>query len=247
MHADVRTFAVQDETYFRDSYKGCRKGTMPRPARKSGRKAAKRGLRKQQVCVVTGIDDVGASFLVVSGRGMLGKERAYKVLNGRIGKGALVTTDKVGAYPRSTRPARKAHLGLHAPCHIPSPFSGTHYDDHAWEWCRAARYAVHLETESAFDESDLRSVENILLEPSGIRSGWEQHNDNGVLSAGLHTAFAYPLRDCSAVWRIAEYRLPPPFMVKCAVFSGKVFWAFVVRFTACRVQCEMELAIQLCE
>lgn len=99
MHADVRTFAVQDETYFRDSYKGCRKGTMPRPARKSGRKAAKRGLSKQQVCVVTGIDDVGASFLVVSGRGMLGKERAYKVLNGRIGKGALVTTDEVGAYP----------------------------------------------------------------------------------------------------------------------------------------------------
>lgn len=99
MHADVRTFAVQDETYFRDSYKGCRKGTMSRPARKSGRKAAKRGLSKQQVCVVTGIDDVGASFLVVFGRGMLGKERAYKVLNGRIGKGALVATDKVGAYP----------------------------------------------------------------------------------------------------------------------------------------------------
>lgn len=42
-----------DETYFRDSYKGCRKGTMPRPARKSGREAAKRGLSKQQVCVVT--------------------------------------------------------------------------------------------------------------------------------------------------------------------------------------------------
>lgn len=88
-----------DETYFRDSNKGYRKGTMPRPARKSGRKAAKRGLSKQQVCVVTGIDDTGTSFLVVSGRGMLGKERAYKVLNGRIGKGALVVTDKAGAYP----------------------------------------------------------------------------------------------------------------------------------------------------
>lgn len=88
-----------DETYFRDSYKGYRTGTMPRPARKSGRKAAKRGLSKQQVCVVSGIDDTGASFLVVSGRSMLGKERAYKVLNGRIGKGALVVTDKAGAYP----------------------------------------------------------------------------------------------------------------------------------------------------
>ena len=72
---------------------------MLRPARKSGRKDVKRGLNKQQVCVVTGIDDMGVSFLVVSGRGMLGKERAYKVLNGRIGKGALVVTDKAGAYP----------------------------------------------------------------------------------------------------------------------------------------------------
>jgi hypothetical protein len=88
-----------DETYFRDSYKGYRKGTRPRPARKSGKKAMKRGLSKQQVCVVTGIDDTGVSFLVVSGRGMLDKERAYQVLNGRIGKGALVVTDKAGAYP----------------------------------------------------------------------------------------------------------------------------------------------------
>ena len=60
---------------------------MLRPARKSGRKDAKRGLNKQQVCVVTGIDDMGVSFLVVSGRGMLGKERAYKVLNGLEGSG----------------------------------------------------------------------------------------------------------------------------------------------------------------
>ncbi len=29
---------------------------------------------------------------------MLGKERAYKVLNGRIGKGALVVTDKAEVY-----------------------------------------------------------------------------------------------------------------------------------------------------
>ena len=30
---------------------------------------------------------------------MLGKERTYKALNGRIGKGTLVATDKAGAYP----------------------------------------------------------------------------------------------------------------------------------------------------
>lgn len=51
------------------------------------------------MCVVIGIDETGASFLVVSGCGMLGKERAYKALNGRMGKGTLVVTDKAGAYP----------------------------------------------------------------------------------------------------------------------------------------------------
>ncbi|WP_223848160.1 IS1595 family transposase [Bifidobacterium tissieri] len=94
-----------DETYFRDSYKGYghanSKLTMPRPARTSGRKAAKRGLSKEQeqVCVVTGIDDKGASFLVVAGRGILGKARALRALTGRIGAGALVVTDKAGSYP----------------------------------------------------------------------------------------------------------------------------------------------------
>ncbi|OXN00415.1 IS1595 family transposase [Bifidobacterium vansinderenii] len=92
-----------DETYFRDSYKGYghanSKLTMPRPARTSGKKASKRGLSKEQVCVVTGIDDKGASFLVVAGRGLLGKARALRALTGRIGAGALVVTDKAGSYP----------------------------------------------------------------------------------------------------------------------------------------------------
>lgn len=92
-----------DETYFRDSYKGYghanSKLTMPRPVRTSGKKAAKRGLSKEQVCVVAGIDDKGASFLLVAGRGILGKTRALRALTGRIGAGALVVTDKAGSYP----------------------------------------------------------------------------------------------------------------------------------------------------
>lgn len=83
-----------DETYFRDICKGYRKRIMPRPAHKSGKKTTKHGLSKQQVCVVTSIDDAGASFIVVSGHSMLGKEHANKALNWCIGKGALVVTDK---------------------------------------------------------------------------------------------------------------------------------------------------------
>jgi hypothetical protein len=36
-------------------------------------------------------------------------------------------------------------------------------------------------------------------------------------------------------------------MVESAIFCGVVFFALAVRFTAGRVQREMELAIQLCE
>lgn len=38
---------------------------------------------------------------------------------------------------------------------------------------------------------------------------------------------------------------PPPLMIECAVFSGKVFWAFVVRVAACRVQREVKLRVEL--
>ncbi|WP_314075254.1 hypothetical protein [Rothia mucilaginosa] len=105
-----------DETYFRDSYKGYRKGTRPRPARKSGKKAMKRGLSKQQqVCVVTGIDDTDVSFLVVSGRGMLDKECAYQVLNGRIGKGALAVLDRLGATLERTDATEHAINRINSP------------------------------------------------------------------------------------------------------------------------------------
>lgn len=66
-----------DETYFRESFKGNHtKSTvfvMPRKARKRTKALRKRGLSKEQICVATGVDDAGRSFLTVCGRGVISR------------------------------------------------------------------------------------------------------------------------------------------------------------------------------
>ena len=63
-----------DETYFRESFKGNHTKSavfvMPRKAHKRTKALRKRGLSKEQICVATGVDDAGRSFLTVCGRGI---------------------------------------------------------------------------------------------------------------------------------------------------------------------------------
>lgn len=90
-----------DETYFPESFKGNHsKGSfvMPRKARRRGKEVHKRGLSREQICVMTGVSDAGATFFEVSGRGVVSRERAMEALRGRIGAGAVVATDKAPAY-----------------------------------------------------------------------------------------------------------------------------------------------------
>lgn len=59
-----------DETYFPESFKGNHsKGsfTLPRKARHRGKQVHKRGLSREQICVMTGISDTNATFFEVSG------------------------------------------------------------------------------------------------------------------------------------------------------------------------------------
>lgn len=84
------------------------------------------------------------------------------------------------------------------------PFPSAHDHDHAGERCRTGRCTICFELEPSLEETYFRTMQDMLLEPSRVRSGWQQHDDESVFAAGLHTAFAHPLRDCSAVWRIAE-------------------------------------------
>ena len=90
-----------DETYFPESFKGNHsKGpfTLPRKARHRGKQVHRRGLSREQICVMTGVSDTDATFFEVSGRGVVSRKRAAEALRDRIGAGAVVATDKAAAY-----------------------------------------------------------------------------------------------------------------------------------------------------
>ena len=53
---------------------------------------------REQVCVMTGVNDANETFFEVSGRGILSKKRAMDVLKGRIKAGSVVATDRATAY-----------------------------------------------------------------------------------------------------------------------------------------------------
>ena len=95
-----------DETYFPESFKGNHtKGSfkMPRKSHHHGKQVHTRGLSKEQICVMSGVNDSGESFLDMAGRGSLSSKRALDGLRGRIDDGAVVATDKSGAYPSALR------------------------------------------------------------------------------------------------------------------------------------------------
>lgn len=90
-----------DETYFPESFKGNHaKGsfTMPRPSRHRGKQVHRRGLSRERICVMTGVNDSNETFLEVTGRGALSRERAMDALRGRIAAGSVVATDRAAVY-----------------------------------------------------------------------------------------------------------------------------------------------------
>lgn len=100
--------AVLDECFVRESFKGnrtkCKGFAMPRlpyqRGRASGKGAVQRtGLsRADQICIMSGTSGEGRVFFEIAGRGTMDVERCAAVLSGRIGKGAVVSTDDHIAY-----------------------------------------------------------------------------------------------------------------------------------------------------
>ena len=49
---------------------------MPRHSRHRGKQVHRRGLSRERICVMTGVNDSNETFLEVTGRGALSRERA---------------------------------------------------------------------------------------------------------------------------------------------------------------------------
>ena len=100
--------ASLDETFVLESFKGnrsrCKDFEMPRPALPRGRrsphgpKRTKGISRSDFLCVVSGVDGEGRAFFDIASRGTLQKGVCEDALDGRIGRGAVVTTDDHHAY-----------------------------------------------------------------------------------------------------------------------------------------------------
>lgn len=71
---------------------------MPRPSRHRGKQVHRRGLPRERICVMTGVNDSNETFLEVTGRGALSRERAMDALRGRIAAGSVVATGRAAAY-----------------------------------------------------------------------------------------------------------------------------------------------------
>lgn len=95
-----------DETYFPESFKGNHSRSrfkMPRRSRIRGKQVHLRGISREQVCVMTGVNDGGDAFLELSGKGTLSSARAVACLRGKLAEGSIVSTDKASAYPSALR------------------------------------------------------------------------------------------------------------------------------------------------
>lgn len=98
--------AQLDETFFRESFKGNHTRSafsLPRRARHSGHESHTRGISREQICVLTGINDSGDIFYEIAGRGRLDSGTAYSLLEGKVSEGAIVSTDRLQSYVPAMR------------------------------------------------------------------------------------------------------------------------------------------------
>ncbi len=89
-----------DETYVLESEKGKKFGPdAKRPPRKRGKKATKRGLSKEQVCIITGVERKGdATFATSVNRASPSKSEIQEAFEGHIEEGTIVFTDGAKNY-----------------------------------------------------------------------------------------------------------------------------------------------------
>ena len=105
------TEAQVDGTLVAESFSG-RHGPafeMPRPPRRRGHQSPTRGVSRERLSVVCGVNDRGQAFLEVAGRGRCTGAQVAGALAGRVEPGTLVATDRHAAYGRVLPAMGAAH------------------------------------------------------------------------------------------------------------------------------------------
>jgi len=90
-----------DETYVLESRKGNEfDDDSDRPPRKRGSKASKRGLSDEQICVCTGIERGGKSYLRTVNRAKPSNHELETVFSGHLEEGTMCLTDGLKGYKK---------------------------------------------------------------------------------------------------------------------------------------------------
>lgn len=140
-----------DEMYVLESHKGAR--SLPRPPRRRGGKATKRGISSEQMCILVARDRSGQTLDAVTGKGALTKEHLRQHLGDRLQDDVLLVTDNHAAYPAFARELGISHAAV-------NPSAGVR-----------TRGAVHIQNVNAY-HSRMRAW---LLPFRGVASRYLSH------------------------------------------------------------------------
>jgi transposase-like protein len=149
--ASLKGIAEADEMYVLESHKGSR--SLPRPPRRRGGKATKRGISNEQMCILVARDRSGQTLDAVTGKGALTKAHLIDHLGDRLDADVLLVTDSHAAYPAFARELGISHAAV-------NPSAGVR-----------TRRALHIQNVNAY-HSRMRAW---LLPFRGVASRYLSH------------------------------------------------------------------------
>ncbi len=112
-----------DETYELVSFKGTRPRNMPRPSRKRGGVAEKRGLSQEQVCITCGVNLGHQSVGRISNLGKPSCKELASVLDGHVAADSVMVTDSHRGYCKLADAYRVSHIRIPRKKHVSKGFN----------------------------------------------------------------------------------------------------------------------------
>jgi len=175
--ACLNGIAEADETFLLESQKGAR--NLLRPARRRGGKASKRGIAKEQVCIVVARDRSGSTVDFVAGRGLLTVAQLKQHLRPVLAPDTLLVTGANKAYQAFARQESISHeyVNVSVGEHVRSAVhvqNVTGYHSRFHKWLRrfngvATRYLPnYLGWQWAIDQERICAPETLLRAAIGV-------------------------------------------------------------------------------